>query len=166
MKTQKIWLYLLVLGLLLFVVMTALGGGIFGQKAPFYMQWQHRLFFRMCHQDPNRSFWINGQPMAVCSRCIGIYTGFTLAWILLPFLSTFEINNDYVVKLVIAAVLFNGIDVLANALGFWQNTLVSRLILGWLMGWTAGLLFTGDFFKTTIKSMGYHHGRITTTVKQ
>jgi len=28
-----------------------------------------------CHQNPLRSFWYWGYPMALCGRCIGIYTG-------------------------------------------------------------------------------------------
>jgi len=151
--------------MLLFIIIAALGGGLFGQSSPWLTQWQHKLFADFCHQDPNRSFWIGGQPMAVCSRCLGIYTGFTLSWILLPFLSIIEPHDNYLKKVILAVVLLNCIDVIGNAFGFWQNTLVSRLVLGWLMGWTAGLFFTGDFFKITINSLGYHYGRITTDVK-
>ncbi|MGD8426530.1 MAG: DUF2085 domain-containing protein [Balneolaceae bacterium] len=166
MKAQKIGLYLFVLGLFAFIILAAMGGGIFGQDTPWQFQWQHRLFADFCHQDPSRSFWIDGQPMAVCSRCLGIYTGFALCWILLPSLSLFKTENKTVKKLVLGIVLLNLVDVIGNMLGFWQNTLVSRLSLGWLMGWTAGLLFTGDFFKITIKSIGNHHGRITADIKQ
>ncbi|HKK47148.1 MAG TPA: DUF2085 domain-containing protein [Balneolaceae bacterium] len=166
MEFRNSWLYLLVSGLLIFIIITALGGGLFGQTAPFYMQWQHKLFAGLCHQSPARSFWINGQPMAVCSRCLGIYSGFALSWFLLPALSLFSLENTSVRNVVFMMVLLNVIDVVGNVLGFWQNTLVSRLVLGWLMGWTAGLFFTGDFFKITIKSIGNHHGRITADIKQ
>ena len=27
----------------------------------------------LCHQRPERSFWIGGRPMPVCSRCAGLY---------------------------------------------------------------------------------------------
>lgn len=166
MKTRNINLYLLITGLLFFIIITALGGGIFGQTSPFYMQWQHKLFTGLCHQDPGRSFWINGQPMAVCSRCFGIYSGFALSWLLLPALSLFSLNDKSIQKASFGIILLNIIDVIGNVLGFWQNTLVSRLVLGWLMGWTAGLFFTGDFFKIKIKSIGNHHGRITADIKQ
>lgn len=29
----------------------------------------------ICHQRPDRSFWFDGQKMAVCARCTGIYVG-------------------------------------------------------------------------------------------
>ncbi len=39
-----------------------------------------------CHQIPERSFFLFGEPMAVCARCYGIYAGYaagTAAWFLL-----------------------------------------------------------------------------------
>jgi len=165
METQKFGLYLFITGLLFFIIITALGGGLFGQTAPYYVQWQHKLFYGLCHQNPSRSFWINGQPMAVCSRCLGIYTGFALCWLLLPVLSIFTAEKKLIQKVALGIIFINIIDVVGNLFGFWQNTLVSRLVLGWLMGWSAGLFFMGDFFKITIKSIGNHHGRITADVK-
>src|SRR5262245_39522704 len=32
-------------------------------------------FRRVCHQIPERSFFIAGLPMAVCARCAGAYAG-------------------------------------------------------------------------------------------
>jgi uncharacterized membrane protein len=29
----------------------------------------------VCHQRPDRSFFVNGHQLAVCARCTGIYTG-------------------------------------------------------------------------------------------
>ncbi len=34
------------------------------------------LFSTVCHQIPSRSFMIGGEPLGVCSRCTGLYTGF------------------------------------------------------------------------------------------
>src|SRR5687767_6864982 len=33
-------------------------------------------FGRVCHQIPERSFHVVGQPLAVCARCTGLYVGF------------------------------------------------------------------------------------------
>jgi len=33
----------------------------------------------ICHQRPERSFFITGQQMAVCARCTGLYVGAALA---------------------------------------------------------------------------------------
>jgi hypothetical protein len=36
------------------------------------------FFSRLCHQDPARSFVVQGSPVAVCVRCLGIYCGVAL----------------------------------------------------------------------------------------
>jgi uncharacterized membrane protein len=42
------------------------------------------LFGSFCHQLPDRSLWFFGAPMAVCSRCAGIYAGIALGAALPP----------------------------------------------------------------------------------
>ena len=36
------------------------------------------FFSRLCHQNPARSFVVQGSPVAVCVRCLGIYCGVAL----------------------------------------------------------------------------------------
>lgn len=36
------------------------------------------VFSSSCQQQPSRTFWLLGYPMALCARCTGIYTGFVL----------------------------------------------------------------------------------------
>lgn len=152
MQIQQRELYLLVLGLILFVVLTAFGGGIFNQQGPWQLQWQHQMFSDLCHQSAERSFWINGQPMAVCSRCIGIYAGFAFGWILLPILALSTFTQNWPMrKGALAVVILNFIDIIGNILSLWENTLVSRLVLGSAIGTTAALIFSGDFFKIKLK---------------
>jgi uncharacterized membrane protein len=111
---------------------------------------------------PERSFWLNSQPMAVCSRCVGIYAGFAFGWLLLPIWSMNRFTKDWSMeKIALVVLIINFVDIIGNILGFWENTLVSRLALGSLMGSSAALIFTGDFFKINIESTGNHHGRIT-----
>src|SRR5215510_7810628 len=37
-----------------------------------------------CHQRPDRSFFIEGHKLAVCSRCTGLYAGFAITLLLYP----------------------------------------------------------------------------------
>ena len=46
----------------------------------------YRLFSFVCHQQPERSLWLAGLPLAVCARCFGIYLG-ALSGLLLIFSS-------------------------------------------------------------------------------
>ena len=164
MKIRQQHLYLLVLGLISVIVLTALGGGLFSQQGAWQLQWQHQVFSDLCHQSAERSFWMNGQPMAVCSRCFGIYTGFFIGWLLLPILMklNYAIAAGSIKKIIVLVILINLFDITGNMFGFWENTLLSRMVLGSLIGSSAAILFTGDFFNRTIKSMGNHYGRFST----
>jgi uncharacterized membrane protein len=146
MKSQKMILYYLVLFLSLALMVIALGGGIWGQGQPWQFQWQHSLFQHFCHQIPDRSFDINRQPMAVCSRCLGIYTGWSLGWILLPILNILRtVDFNFLVKILVGIVLVNLVDISGDFINYWENTLTSRLVLGMLLGSAAAMLFTGEF---------------------
>ena len=44
----------------------------------------YAFFDAVCHQDPARSFHLDGGPLAVCHRCTGLYLGFFLGLATLP----------------------------------------------------------------------------------
>jgi uncharacterized membrane protein len=46
----------------------------------------YALFQPICHQLPERCFLVADEPMAVCARCLGLYSGFWLGLVLFPFL--------------------------------------------------------------------------------
>lgn len=46
----------------------------------------HAAFSAVCHQLPERSFGLWGQPVAVCHRCLGLYAGGFVGLMLLPWL--------------------------------------------------------------------------------
>lgn len=43
-----------------------------------------QFFAPICHQMPERSFYLYGEPLAVCARCSGIYIGFWMGIIAYP----------------------------------------------------------------------------------
>ncbi|WP_020404392.1 DUF2085 domain-containing protein [Gracilimonas tropica] len=142
-------LYAVILGSSITLMVIALGPGLFG-SGEIFNAWQYQVFDRICHQDPARSFQLAGVQMAVCSRCLGIYGLFMIGWILLPlFKIVQDINSQQEKKWLIAAIILNLVDVTGNYLGFWTNTLSSRLILGGILGITVAFLLTDEFF--TIK---------------
>lgn len=164
MKSRNLSLYLLVLLLITAVVIAAAGGGIFGQPLPWWLQWQHRAFDSLCHQMPGRSFWLGGQPMAVCARCFGVYAGFGTGWLMLGLLPLmFKGNRLRGRWLLSALILVNVADIVGNMLGFWENTLVTRAILGGGLGFAATVLFAGTFFYSVNNHQTEdYYGRIST----
>lgn len=143
-------LYLLVSVLSLAMVGIALDGGLFGQSGMWYTHWQHALFRGLCHQDPSRSFWLMGTPMAVCSRCFGIYSSFALSWLLFPMVKdSLGAPFRHRKKILAIIVLLNIVDVIGDMSGLWHNTLVSRFFLGAAIGISAALVLAYEFTNET-----------------
>ena len=149
-KHKGLYFALLVVSALILLI--ALGPGVFGVSEANLHNWQHQGFTMLCHQDPLRSFSLNGSVMAVCSRCIGIYGAFFVSVVLMPVLAHFSLPGSMVLlKFVIGVILLNIIDVLANSFSVWTNTLHSRFLLGILIGSTTALFLTNEFFKKNNK---------------
>jgi uncharacterized membrane protein len=83
------------------------------------------VFSRLCHQDPSRSFMLEGSPVAVCVRCLGIYWGAALAGILCL---------QKAPRLLGLATLLNGLDVVTGLLHWHGNLPLVRFLLGLLLG--------------------------------
>lgn len=134
-------------GLLLVVWLVATGEGLIAAGDGIFSRWQHRAFAMLCHQDPARSFWFNGSPMAVCTRCYGIYASLPLAWLLIPFAGRLiERINVWAGTMLLAAVGLNILDLLGNLLGFWENTPASRTLLGVAVGISVAAFLGAEFF--------------------
>jgi uncharacterized membrane protein len=132
------------------LLITAFGAGLFAHTEHYFLSWQHQFFSILCHQDPVRSFVINGTPMAVCSRCFGIYSFFMAGILLMPVymvVRRFSLKTEK--KWLIAAILLNLADVLTNFLGIWSNTLITRFVLGAFLGLSAALILANEFFTLT-----------------
>lgn len=87
------------------------------------------FFSRLCHQDPARSFAIQGSPVAVCVRCLGIYCGVAAAAV---------VRLRRAPRLLEIALLLNLLDAAAEALHWHGNLPLTRFWLGLLLGLGAG----------------------------
>lgn len=94
----------------------------------------YHAFGIVCHQLPERSYFLDGHQFAVCSRCTGIYAGFAFTLLLYPLVRSLK-NTDTPPRswLLLAAVPL-AIDFGVTFFGFWQNTHTSRLLTGALLG--------------------------------
>lgn len=91
-------------------------------------------FATLCHQLPERSYFIDGHPLAVCSRCTGVYAGFAFTLLLYPLIRS--LKNPVMPRpgWLLLAALPLAIDFGINFFGFWQNTHTSRLLTGAFLG--------------------------------
>ena len=47
--------------------------------------WYYAAFKLLCHQQPERSYFILGKQMTVCARCLGVYLGVLVGLVIYPF---------------------------------------------------------------------------------
>lgn len=137
--TYKNPLYWMVFVIAALTVIVAVGPGLFGQVGfgEWVTSWQKQVFDMLCHQNPVRSIHINDIPMAVCSRCFGIYSSFFLTVTVIPLLKQSEWRNKWAILIVLGAISLNVVDSLAYTFQIWENTISSRFWFGGLIGFGA-----------------------------
>ena len=94
----------------------------------------HWLLHPVCHQIPERSFHLLGEPLAACARCTGLYLGFTLgvaAWPHLPRLAA----------ALAARPRWVAVFMVPLAVDVWvENTALSRVATGLVAAFPCALL--------------------------
>lgn len=106
--------------------------GMLSSSLPFY-----KAFALVCHQRPERCFWIFGAPVAVCARCLGIYLGAAIGLLL-------RTSRQVALRLLVIAACLNLIDGVTELAGLHGNWMLVRFELGLAMGASAGLLISSS----------------------
>jgi uncharacterized membrane protein len=92
----------------------------------------------VCHQMPERAFWLAGHPLAVCARCFGIYAGFAFMVSLYPLSRRLQRADTPRRGWLPLALLPTAFDFTLGITGLWANTHSSRFLTGaWLGAWAA-----------------------------
>jgi uncharacterized membrane protein len=94
----------------------------------------YAAFSHFCHQIPERSFFIAGHRFAVCARCFGLYAGFTAATLCYPLVRSLRRTDTPPRGWLFVAAAPLAIDFSLTYFGLWENTHVSRLLTGVLLG--------------------------------
>lgn len=131
---------------LLLILLFSMGGGVWGANSTIG-HWTGDMFRNLCHQDPDRSFFINHLQMAVNSRCFGVFAGLLFGWTLIPVFVLSKFKKNPFLWLLFLALIIQIIDYMGNYYGLWVNNNESRLLLGCFLGFTASLSVY-DLFKS------------------
>jgi len=94
----------------------------------------YEAFSHVCHQIPERSFYIAGFPLAVCARCTGLYAGFAAAVAFYPLMTSLKRTHTPERKWLFVGAAPLGIDFALGLFGIWENSHLSRLLTGGLLG--------------------------------
>ena len=94
-------------------------------------------FALVCHQRPERSFWIFGAPVAVCARCLGIYLGAAIGLLM-------RTSRSIAMRLLIVAAVINALDGMTELAGLHGNWMAVRFALGLALGAAGALLISSS----------------------
>jgi len=135
-SNRRPFLMWLVVALGSFGVVALIVGAPLGLKAglPFLGLSAYRAFSHVCHQIPERSFFIAEHPFAVCSRCFGLYAGFATASLLYPLVRSLRSIETPARKWLFLAAAPMAIDFAVEFFGVGHNTHSSRFSTGALLG--------------------------------
>ncbi len=99
----------------------------------------YHAFGVVCHQMPARSFFLWGQPLAVCARCFGVYAGFIAGALGYPLVRSLARRDVPARRWLLLAALPTSVDFMLGVTGLWANTHTSRALTGALLGATVAL---------------------------
>ena len=119
---------LLILAVMFAAPWLAAGGHEFAARAAY------AFFGAVCHQMPERSFYLHGHPLAVCARCAGLYAGCAAGLLLYPLARPLGARHMPERAWLFAAAVPTALDFSLGLLGVWENTHLSRSLTGALLG--------------------------------
>jgi len=122
---------------ILVVTLAPVAAPLLAAKHPVMALFIRSFFSRVCHQDAARSFVMEGSPVAVCVRCLGIYCGVALGMLLRP-------ERASGLRWLAVAMLLNLLDVGSEAMHLHGSMPVMRLLLGLVLGLAAGAVLFSD----------------------
>lgn len=100
----------------------------------------------VCHQRPERSFFIEGHQLPVCARCTGLYlTGAIglVGWLTMKLARRWRpiaIDPRLAVRLLLIAAIPTAVSLISGAIGWWDGSNLTRALLAIPLGVTAGAI--------------------------
>lgn len=88
----------------------------------------------ICHRIPERSFHIAGESFGVCSRCSGVYFGLFLGFAVYPLWRRIDEIEPLARFWLFLSLVPIGIDWSLTIFGIWENTQLSRVATGLILG--------------------------------
>ena len=123
--------------------------GLVAIATPFFLHSIPRLGFALqrgfalvCHQQPERSFFLFGGSVAVCARCVGIYLGAALGLLVC-------VPRRVAMQLLMVTVTVNAIDWCAELAGLHGNWMLARFALGVALGTAAAMVVAAALERPT-----------------
>jgi uncharacterized membrane protein len=105
----------------------------------------YTFFSYVCHQIDGRSYHIYVHKFAVCSRCFGVYAGLFVGIFVYPLFRKIDETEPLRRFWLFLAMIPIGIDWILGFMEIWENTHLSRLITGAILGIACGVFLLPAF---------------------
>ena len=132
-QAWKVWtIGLAIVALWTFAIIAAplaKANGLAALSSPLYS-----FFSYICHQIPDRSFYVLGEQFGVCSRCFGVYFGILTGFAAYPLWRPVETTEPLPRFWLFLSIIPISIDWSLTVFGIWENTQLSRFITGLILG--------------------------------
>ena len=107
----------------------AKANGILALSAPLY-----HFFGFICHQISERSFHVEDEKFAVCSRCFGVYFGLLFGFVIYPLWRNIDEIEPLARFWLFLSLIPITVDWSLTIFGIWENTHLTRFITGLILG--------------------------------
>jgi len=133
-KNKIFFVYLLTLTATLFWLVLIFLAPYLRSKSSPLAGFLYALFSPTCHQIPSRCFKTFGYPLAVFTRCLGIYAGFLAGTLVYPVIRGFSAPPLPRVKILVCFSAPIVVDTAGNFLSIWSSSGEARFLTGFFWG--------------------------------
>lgn len=118
-----------------------------------FVEFAYAIGSVICHQIPDRSFFLDGRQLPVCARCTGLYLGGIVglagwcAWKIGRGWRVIDASPRGAVRLVILTGVPTALSVALGITGVWDGSNVTRAMLALPLGISAGGVVAAVFTK-------------------
>lgn len=134
-KRQSLWVWSVTFAVVLLWIFSILAAPLAARYGyDHFAASVYSFFGHICHQISARSFHIGDEQFAVCARCFGFYSGFLTGIGIYPLFRSLDDTNSFPRFWLFAAMIPIGVDFSLTFFSVWENTHLSRLITGGILG--------------------------------
>ena len=94
----------------------------------------YSFYSYICHQMPDRSLHLAGHPLAVCTRCFGVYFGLLAGLSIYPLWRRVDDIEPLPRFWLFLSLVPIAVDWSLTVFGVWENTHLSRFLTGLILG--------------------------------